>query len=117
MNKGYKIQIFPNEEQKKLMFKSFGCSRFAYNWALNRQQENYKNGGKFINDGNLRKEFTQLKRQEEFKWLKEVNNNVTKQAIKDLCKAYKSFLKVLVNILNINLKRNQNKVSITTYIK
>ena len=91
MNKGYKIQIFPNEEQKKLMFKSFGCKRFAYNWALAKQQENYKNGGKFINDGTLRKEFTQLKRQEEFKWLKEVNNNVTKQAIKDLCKTYKSF--------------------------
>ena len=91
MNKGYKIQIFPNEEQKKLMFKSFGCKRFAYNWALAKQQENYKNGGKFINDRTLRKEFTQLKRQEEFKWLKEVNNNVTKQAIKDLCKTYKSF--------------------------
>ena len=41
MNKGYKIQIFPNEEQKKLMFKSFGCKRFAYNWALAKQQENY----------------------------------------------------------------------------
>ena len=93
MNKGYKIQIFPNEEQKKLMFKSFGCKRFAYNWALAKQQENYKNGGKFINDRTLRKEFTQLKRQEEFKWLKEVNNNVTKQAIKDLCKTYKSFFK------------------------
>ena len=52
------------------MFKSFGCKRFAYNWALAKQQENYKNGGKFINDGTLRKEFTQLKRQEEFKWLK-----------------------------------------------
>ena len=44
MNKGYKVQIFPNEEQKLLMFKSFGCGRFAYNWALNRQQENYTNG-------------------------------------------------------------------------
>ena len=93
MNKGYKVQIFPNEEQKKLMFKSFGCSRFAYNWALNKQQENYKNSGKFINDGTLRKEFTQLKKQEDFKWLSEVNNNVTKQAIKDLCKAYKAFFK------------------------
>ena len=93
MNKGYKIQIFPNEEQKKLMFKSFGCKRFAYNWALAKQEENYKNDGRFINDRTFRKEFTQLKRQEEFKWLKEVNNNVTKQAIKDLCKTYKSFFK------------------------
>lgn len=93
MEKSFKIQIFPNKEQKELMFKSFGCSRFAYNWALSRQEENYKNGGKFISDGDLRKEFTQLKKQEDYSWLREINNNVTKQAIKDLCKSYKSFFK------------------------
>ena len=93
MEKSFKVQIFPNKEQQKLIFKNFGCARFAYNWALNRQEENYKDGGKFIQDGELRKEFTQLKKHEEFKWLKEVNNNVCKQAIKDLCKAYKSFFK------------------------
>ena len=91
MEKGFKIQIFPNEEQKKLMFKSFGCARFAYNWALAKEKESHKNNGKFISDGELRKEFTQLKKKEEFKWLNEVNNNVTKQAIKDLCKAYRNF--------------------------
>ena len=91
MEKGFKIQIFPNKEQKELMFKSFSCARFAYNWALARQEENYKNGGKFISDNVLRKEFTQLKKKEEFKWLNEINNNVTKQAIKDLCKAYRNF--------------------------
>lgn len=93
VEKSFKVQIFPNKEQQKLMFKSFGCARFAYNWALNRQKENYENGGKFIQDSELRKAFTKLKKQEEFKWLKEVNNNVCKQAIKDLCKAYKSFFK------------------------
>ena len=91
MKKGFKIQIFPNKKQQELMFKSFGCARFAYNWALAKEKENYENGGKFIYDGELRKEFTQLKKKEEFKWLNEVNNNVTKQAIKDLCKAYKKF--------------------------
>ena len=55
MEKSFKVQIFPNKEQQKLMFKSFGCARFAYNWGLNRQEENYKNGGKFISDGELRK--------------------------------------------------------------
>ena len=91
MEKGFKVQIFPSEKQKELMFKSFGCARFAYNWALNKQNENYEKGGKFISDRELRKEFTQLKKKEEFKWLNEVNNNVTKQAIKDLCRAYKNF--------------------------
>jgi len=75
------------------MFQYVGTSRFAYNWALARQQENYKNGGKFIQDGELRKEFTQLKKGEKYKWLNSISNNVTKQAIKDACESYKRFFK------------------------
>ena len=41
----------------------------------------------------LRKEFTQLKKLQEYKWLNEISNNVTKQAIKDACNAYKIFFK------------------------
>ena len=91
MIKTLKIKLNPNNKQKTKMFQ-FCCSkRFAYNWALNRQQENYKNGGKFINDWDLRKEFTQLKKQDKYKWLYSISNNVTKQAIKDACMSYKRF--------------------------
>lgn len=86
-----KVRLKPTEEQERQLWKSVGTARWAYNWALNKQIENYKNGGKFISDGELRKELTQLKKTEEYAWLKEVSNNVTKQAIKDLCKAYKNF--------------------------
>ena len=67
----------------------------GYNWALAKEQENYKNGRKFISDGDLRKEFTQLKKTEEYGWLNNVSNNVTKQAMKDACDAYKRFFKGL----------------------
>src|SRR5690606_10675713 len=64
-----------------------------FNWALGMQQENYKNGEKFLSDGELRKLFTQLKKQEEYQWLNTVSNNVPKQAIKDACESYKRFFK------------------------
>lgn len=86
-----KVRLKPTEEQERQLWKSVGTARWAYNWALNKQIENYQNGGKFISDGELRKELTQLKKTEEYAWLKEVSNNITKQAIKDLCKAYKMF--------------------------
>ena len=57
---------------------------------MDRQLVNYKNGGKFISDNELRKEITQLKKIE-LTWLNEVSNNVPKQAVKDLCLAYKRF--------------------------
>lgn len=85
--------LVPNNKQKTKLFQYANTTRFAYNWTLGREQENYKNGGKFISDGDLRKEFTQLKKKEEYAWLNYVSNNVTKQAIKDACEAYRDFFK------------------------
>ena len=85
--------LLPNNKQKTKLFQYANTARFAYNWALGREQENYKNGGKFISDGDLRKEFTQLKKTDEYAWLNNVSNNVTKQAIKDACEAYRDFFK------------------------
>ena len=83
--------IVPNNKQKAKLFQYANTDRFAYNWALGREQENYKNGGKFICEGDLRKEFTQLKKKEEYLWLKKISNNVPKQAIRDACTAYQNF--------------------------
>ena len=85
--------LIPNNKQNTKLFRYANTARFAYNWALGREKENYKNGGKFLSDSDLRKEFTQLKKTEEYSWLNEVSNNVTKQAIKDACHAYKRFFK------------------------
>lgn len=85
-----KVRLFPTPEQEQKMWQSVGTARFVYNWALNRQEDNYKNGGKFISDGDLRKEITQLKKSD-LNWLNQVSNNVAKQAVKDCCVAYKNF--------------------------
>lgn len=93
MIKGIRVQLKPSNKQKTKLLESAGVARFAYNWTLNKQQENYKNGGKFIPNGELRKEFTKLKQTEEYKWLNDYSNNITKQAIKDACNAYIRFFK------------------------
>lgn len=93
MIKTLKVKLKPNNKQQTKMFQFAGAKRFAYNWALAKEQKSYKNCGKFISDCELRKEFTQLKKQDEYKWLYSISNNVTKQAIKDACLAYKRFFK------------------------
>lgn len=95
MIKSIKIRLKPNNKQKTKLFQMAGASRFAYNWALARQKENHEQGNKFLNDSVLRKEFTQLKKQEGFEWLNSISNNITKQAIKDACDAYIKFFKGL----------------------
>ncbi|MDF2504104.1 transposase [Clostridium sp.] len=94
---GNKVRLFPTKEQEQKLWQSVGTARFIYNWTLARQEENYKNGGKFISDSDLRKEITILKKTEEFKWLSGVSNNVAKQAVKDGCEAYKKFFKKLAD--------------------
>lgn len=93
MIKSIKIRLNPNNKQLTKLFQYAGCARFAYNWAVAREQENYNQGNKFLTDNELRKEFTQLKKLEKYKWLNEVSNDVTKQAIKDACDTYKKFFK------------------------
>ena len=93
MIKTIQVMLIPNNRQKTKLFQYANTARYTYNWALGREKENYKNDGKFLSDGELRKEFTQLKKTDEYSWLNEISNNVTKQAIKDACNAYKRFFK------------------------
>ena len=93
MIKTIRVMLIPNNKQKTKLFQYANTARFAYNWALGREQENYKNGGKFISDGDLRKEFTKLKKTEGYAWLNEIDCDVPKQAIKDACDSYKRFFK------------------------
>ena len=77
-----KIRLYPTPEQEQKLWQSVGTARFIYNWTLNKQEDNYKNGGSFISDGVLRKELTQLKKTD-LSCLNEVSNNVAKQSVKD----------------------------------
>lgn len=86
-----KVRLEPNNKQNTKMFQSAGTARWAYNWTLAKQDENYKQGNKFLLDGALRKEITKLKKTKEFKWLKCSSAQIPKQAIKDACLAYKRF--------------------------
>ena len=95
MIKSLKVMLKPNNIQNTKMFQYAGAARFAYNWALTREQENHEKGGKFLPDTELRKEFTRIRNSDEYAWLQDISNNVTKQAIKDACNAYKNFFKGL----------------------
>ena len=66
---GKKVRLKPTEVQEHQLWKSAGTARWAYNWALDRQEKNYVSGGNFLSDNDLRKEITKLKQTEEFSWL------------------------------------------------
>ena len=95
----------PNNKQRTKLKQNAGVARFAYNWTLGKEKENYEKVGKFLNDNELRKEFTLLKQTEKYKWLNDYSNNITKQAIKDACNAYLRFFKKQSGFPNFKGKR------------
>lgn len=98
MLQSFKVRLEPNNKQITKLFQYSRTARFIYNWTLAKEQENYKTGGKFIKNGELRKELTRLKKTSEYSWLNAVSNNVAKQAVKDACDAYIKFFKGLSKI-------------------
>ena len=104
MIKTIKIQLLPNSKQQTKMFNCANAARFVYNWTIGREIQNYKNGEKFLSDCDLRRELTQLKKKE-LAWLNGVSNNVTKQAVKDGCLAFKRFFDKKANFPRFKTKR------------
>lgn len=89
MNKSFKVRIYPNKEQQILIDKTFGCTRFIYNFMLNLKQKLYINFNINLNYNNMSKILTELKRHK--LWLKEVDAVSLQQSLKDLDNAYQKF--------------------------
>ena len=90
---GLKYRIYPEEEQKNFLSRSFGHCRFVFNWALDKKQTAYKQQKQTLSKYALMKELTLLKKQEEFEWLYEVNAQSLQTAIENLDAAYQGFFK------------------------
>ena len=108
LNKAIKIRLFPTKEQEILMFKSIGCSRFVYNWALNRCNERYEKGEKY-SIKEIRKEFTQFKKNESYKWLNEVSSKALVEAIRNLDKAFQNFFERIGKYPKFKTKRKSRQ--------
>ena len=90
-NKSFKVRIYPNEEQKVLIDKTFGCARYIYNFMLNLKQKWYKYHNISLSFYIMSKILTELKRHKT--WLKEVDKWSLINAVKDLDSAYQNFFK------------------------
>lgn len=89
--KGYKYRIYPTKEQEELIQKTFGCSRYVYNYFLNMKIELYKTEQKSMTYNQCSKMLTQLKK--EIDWLREPDKCSLQNALKDLDNAYQNFFR------------------------
>ena len=93
MLKTYEYRIYPNKEQRILIAKHFGCTRFVYNRALALKISLYEKEKKTISKFELNKEITKWKKEEQTSWLKEVQAQALQQAMTDLDSAFIKFFR------------------------
>lgn len=92
MLRAYKYRIYPTDDQKILLAKTFGCCRFVYNWALNLKIEAYKKSKEILSNFDLSK---LLKNELKVKceWLYEVSAQSLQSSLRNLDAAYKNFFR------------------------
>ena len=136
MNKAYKFRLYPNKSQQQVLQSHFGAVRFIYNYFLEKKIKVYKETKKTIAWNQLANELPQMKKQEEYSWLKDVNSQALQQAVINLDKSYLNFFRsgfgfpkfkskhkskksfcfpIVGNNLKIDYK--QNRISIPKFIK
>ncbi|EJF06145.1 transposase, partial [Thiovulum sp. ES] len=91
-----KVRLYPNKKHIELLSQHFGSSRFIYNFMLSQKNENYQNGIN-ISTYDLKKQLPQMKKSDNFSWLKEVDSTSLQNSVLNLDKAYKNFFRQVKN--------------------
>lgn len=89
INRAIKYRIYPTDEQKDLISRTFGCSRFVYNYMLEASKEAYAKGDKLCSRNKFNYLLTELKR--EYSWLSEVDATALTSANDALATAFTNF--------------------------
>ncbi len=90
-NKAYKFRIYPNDEQKVMFAKTFGCVRMVYNYYLDKKISKYKQKKQSLSYTQCANDMTALKREKEF--LQEVDSVALQQSLRHLDTAFQNFFK------------------------
>ena len=90
MVKGVKFRVYPNKEQQNLINRTLGCSRMIYNKGLSMRNIAYAAGDK-IGYNQTSSMLTELKKQEDYAFLKEVDSIALQQSLRDLDRGFKNF--------------------------
>ena len=95
MMKCYKTEIKPTEEQKLIINKTIGVSRFIYNFYIAHNKEVYEKEKKFVSAYDFSKWLNNeyIPQNQEYKWIKEVYSKAIKQSIINAETSFKRFFK------------------------
>jgi len=111
----YQFELKPTQEQKVLLDKHFGCVRYVYNHFLNQRKEQYQANKKSDNYYVQAKTLTELKKQDETVWLKEVNSQTLQFALRSLDTAFLNFFRGNAQFPKFKSRKHKNTFTIPQF--
>jgi putative transposase len=113
----YKYKLKPNDEQIVLLNKHFGSIRFVYNHFLNERKTEYETNKNSINYYDNAKSLTELKKDDNYSWLKEINSQSLQDSLKNLETAYKNFFRFNKGFPRFKSKHGKNSFTVPQSVK
>ena len=92
-NRAYKFRIYPNDEQRILFAKTFGCVRMVYNYWLDRKIRQYEENKTNVTYTVCAKEMAAMKKTDEYAFLKEADSVSLQQSLRHLDAAFQNFFR------------------------
>lgn len=117
VNRTYRFRIYPTAEQEILLAKHFGCTRYVYNHFLNERKEQYQADKKSDNYYKQAATLTKLKKEEDTKWLKEVNSQTLQFALRSLDTAFLNFFRGNAQFPKFKSRKHKNTFTIPQFGK
>lgn len=108
MLKAYKFRLYPNESQKQFFNQCIGNARFVYNHCLALKKELWENEQKTISMKELSKHITDLKKYQEYEWLKKSDSIALQQSLRDLDSTFQRFFKKQSKYPRFHSKHRKN---------
>jgi putative transposase len=88
--RAYRYRCYPTPEQAATLARTFGCTRYVYNWALRQRTDAYYERHERIGYGELSSALTALKQHPDTAWLAEVSSVPLQQALRHLDSAFRN---------------------------
>ena len=114
MLKAYKFRIYPNNEQKVQIAKTFGCCRFVYNKTLAYRKEMYEKEKKSVSKTDCNN-YCNRELKNDHEWLKEVDKFALTNAIYNMDAAYQKFFKEHAGYPKFKSKHDNHKSYTTNF--
>ena len=111
--RAYQFRFYPDQQQEKLLARTFGCVRFVYNHILRYRTDVYHQAQIKVNYSGANAKLTEIKQLPEFAFLNAVSSVPLQQCLRNQQTAFKNFFEGRAKYPTFKSKKHRQSVEFT----